>query len=81
MGILENPESEKQDSTTSKFKIKHLTLESNCNNEIKSFQFDGNSQIFLNIYEQFVWKTNFLITIASKPCSRSVIRALVTECP
>tara|TARA_B110000967_G_C18872349_1_gene556178 strand:- start:818 stop:2101 length:1284 start_codon:yes stop_codon:yes gene_type:complete len=40
MVVLENPESEKQDSTTSKFKIKHLTLESNCNNEIKSFQFD-----------------------------------------
>ena len=40
MGVLENPESEKQDSTTSKFKIQHLTLESNCNNEIKNFQFD-----------------------------------------
>jgi serine/threonine protein kinase len=40
MVVLENTEDEKLSSKTSKFKIQNYTLESNCNNELKSFQFD-----------------------------------------
>ena len=38
--VLENTEDKKLSSKTSKFKIQNYTLESNCNNELKSFQFD-----------------------------------------
>jgi len=40
MVVLENTEDKKLSSKTSKFKIQNYTLESNCNNELKSFQFD-----------------------------------------